>query len=209
MTKDLYEDLGVDKDADQETIRRTYRKRAKKAHPDAGGDPAEFAALALAHAVLSDTEKRALYDETGETSSAIFEEQGAKALLVAEMMEAAKMPGSISELQLVNNMQNRLEQNLDAAEANIEKHKLAIKNVGIIHDRLKYFGKGQSHLHLVLDNQKRELEAGIVNIQRTLRIIQRALELLEDYEFESKGVAYDSWFGGMAATIITVDEFQD
>lgn len=65
----LYDDLGVDRSVDADTIKRAYRKKARKAHPDAGGSPEEFRTLSLAYDTLSDADKRARYDETGSTSS--------------------------------------------------------------------------------------------------------------------------------------------
>lgn len=62
---DLYETLGVDRSASQSEIRRAYRNRAKKVHPDAGGDPEEFRSICMALAVLGDPERRRKYDETG------------------------------------------------------------------------------------------------------------------------------------------------
>lgn len=65
MTQNLYDALGVDKDAAPDAIKRAYRKAAKSAHPDAGGDPEAFALVCLAKDVLSDAERRAKYDRTG------------------------------------------------------------------------------------------------------------------------------------------------
>lgn len=64
---DLYEVLGVDKTASGSAITRAYRKRAREVHPDkVGGDAEKFKELNHAHEVLSDAEKRAVYDEHGE-----------------------------------------------------------------------------------------------------------------------------------------------
>lgn len=63
---DLYETLGVSKSADAATIKKAYRKKAMDTHPDRGGDPAAFQSVELAHRVLSDKDKRARYDETGD-----------------------------------------------------------------------------------------------------------------------------------------------
>lgn len=49
-----YEELGVDPKADTPTIKRAYRKRAKKLHPDGGGTQEAFDRLSQAHLVLSD-----------------------------------------------------------------------------------------------------------------------------------------------------------
>lgn len=63
--KDLYETLGVGRDASPAEIRKAYRGKAKKAHPDAGGKASDFEELALAHTTLIDDEKRRIYDATG------------------------------------------------------------------------------------------------------------------------------------------------
>ena len=62
----LYDVLGVDADASADEIKTAYWRRAKNAHPDAGGSAQEFGDVKLAHAVLSDPERRARYDRTGE-----------------------------------------------------------------------------------------------------------------------------------------------
>ncbi|HIJ37903.1 MAG TPA: J domain-containing protein [Rhodospirillaceae bacterium] len=63
---DLYEILGIARNADTASIKAAYRKLAKIRHPDAGGDPEAFRLLKLAHDILSDPARRALYDETGQ-----------------------------------------------------------------------------------------------------------------------------------------------
>lgn len=66
MPADPYQTLRVPRTATPERIRRAYRTLALKLHPDRGGDPAAFQAATEAHAVLSDPERRARYDATGE-----------------------------------------------------------------------------------------------------------------------------------------------
>lgn len=67
--KDYYEILGVDRSADEQTIKKAYRKLAKKYHPDTnkGNAQAEakFKEATEAYAVLSDPEKRKEYDQFG------------------------------------------------------------------------------------------------------------------------------------------------
>ena len=62
----LYDLLGVGPEATDKQIRAAYRRKAKAAHPDAGGDPAAIERLKFAHDLLLDEERRRRYDETGE-----------------------------------------------------------------------------------------------------------------------------------------------
>lgn len=59
---DHYSTLGVDRNASQDEIKRAYRKLAAQHHPDRGGDTAKFQEIQGAYATLSDSEKKAQYD---------------------------------------------------------------------------------------------------------------------------------------------------
>ena len=75
--RDYYEVLGVDRGADEATIKKAYRQLAKKYHPDMnpGDKEAEkkFKEASEAYAVLSDAEKRRQYDQFGHVA---FEQGG-------------------------------------------------------------------------------------------------------------------------------------
>lgn len=71
MARDLYNVLGVGRDADEDAIKKAFRKLAMKYHPDKNpgkANEAKFKEINQAHEVLSDKQKRALYDEFGEES---------------------------------------------------------------------------------------------------------------------------------------------
>lgn len=73
--RNYYEVLGISKTADESEIKKAYRKLAKKYHPDtnAGNAQAEekFKEVTEAYEILSDPEKRKLYDQFG---SAAFDQ---------------------------------------------------------------------------------------------------------------------------------------
>lgn len=63
--KKLYEVLGVDQKATQEEIKRAFRKLAIQHHPDKGGDSEKFKEINAAYEILSNEEKRGIYDKYG------------------------------------------------------------------------------------------------------------------------------------------------
>ena len=65
-TQKYYDLIGVPKNATADEIKKAFRKKALKEHPDKGGDPEKFKDLSVAYEVLSDPEKRKLYDQYGE-----------------------------------------------------------------------------------------------------------------------------------------------
>lgn len=64
----LYEALGIGRGATVDEIRRAYKDLARQKHPDRGGDPEEFKKIQEAHEILSDEQRRRMYDLTGSTS---------------------------------------------------------------------------------------------------------------------------------------------
>ncbi|MFY9487606.1 MAG: molecular chaperone DnaJ [Solirubrobacterales bacterium] len=67
-TRDYYEILSVERDADEATIKKAFRRLARTHHPDVNDSPEaeeEFKEIAAAYEVLSDSDRRATYDRFG------------------------------------------------------------------------------------------------------------------------------------------------
>ena len=91
--RDYYEVLGVSRNADAGTIKKAYRKLAKKYHPDTnpGDKQAEksFKEVTEAYTILSDPEKKRLYDQFGHSA---FDGSGAgqnRTVILLKMQEEA------------------------------------------------------------------------------------------------------------------------
>lgn len=67
--RDYYDVLGIDRAADKNTIKKAYRKLAKRYHPDTNKDNPQaeekFKEATEAYNVLSDPEKKKMYDQFG------------------------------------------------------------------------------------------------------------------------------------------------
>jgi DnaJ-class molecular chaperone len=75
MSEDFYRDLGVERSASEKEIQSAYRKMARKYHPDMNPDDAkaksQFQKVQRAYEVLSDSKKRALYDQFGSSFESV------------------------------------------------------------------------------------------------------------------------------------------
>jgi molecular chaperone DnaJ len=75
VSTDLYELLGVARDADADALKKAYRRLARQLHPDVNPDPEsqeQFKLVTAAYEVLSDPQKRAAYDRGGDPFSGGF-----------------------------------------------------------------------------------------------------------------------------------------
>ena len=73
MAEDFYAMLGVRRDASSDEIKRAYRRLARELHPDVNPDPEtqeKFKVISQAYDVLSDPEKRQMYDLGGDPFAA-------------------------------------------------------------------------------------------------------------------------------------------
>jgi len=64
-TDEMYNRLGVEKNATKRELKKAWRKLCKTHHPDRGGEEAEFKKVEQAYNILNDPAKRELYDQGG------------------------------------------------------------------------------------------------------------------------------------------------
>lgn len=92
---DLYKILGVSRGAKEAEIKKAYKKRSLKYHPDKNmGDPdakPKFQKIAEAFSILSDSKKRLKYDKSGDMDLEDFDMDSFLNMWVGEMMEEGGM----------------------------------------------------------------------------------------------------------------------
>ncbi len=79
MTEDFYDVLGVSRDADEDEIQQAYREKVREYHPDVSDEPdaeEKFKKAKKAKEVLTDDEKRDLYDQVGHDRFVEAEKRG-------------------------------------------------------------------------------------------------------------------------------------
>src|SRR5580692_10111188 len=93
---DLYQLLGVSREASQEEIAQAWRRQARAEHPDArpadAGAPGRFRALAEAWQVLGDPDRRAAYDQ----ALASQPQPAARVRVTVRRIPGSAGPGSIT-----------------------------------------------------------------------------------------------------------------
>ncbi|XP_020809339.1 dnaJ protein homolog 1-like [Drosophila serrata] len=69
MCKDYYKILDIERNASSEEVKKAYKRMARRYHPDKNDHPQaeeQFKEVAAAYEILSDKEKREIYDKFGE-----------------------------------------------------------------------------------------------------------------------------------------------
>ncbi len=104
MATDLYQILGVSRDASPDDIKRAYRKLARELHPDINPDPVtqeRFKEVTAAYEVLRDPDKRRMYDRgidprTGQAAGGGFGGFDFSDIMDAFFGGASRLPGALA-----------------------------------------------------------------------------------------------------------------
>ena len=87
--QDYYDILGVSKDASEKDIKRAYRRLAAKYHPDVNHEPGaeeKFKKINEAYETLSDSQKRAQYDQFGSAGPQVLAVKASAVLVVVKLI---------------------------------------------------------------------------------------------------------------------------
>ncbi len=188
---DHYSTLGIPRSATAAQIKHAYRKLASKHHPDRGGDKEKSAAVNDAYACLSDPERRARYDASGEDRPAGPSPEDQRRLevqqtLVKAIEESLNHP-EVEHRGLIVTALGRLDGALDAArqqqgkiaEAREMLEKL-LKKV-----RRKAAATGDDLVAMLVTGKLGELERALAANKHAIGVLGEARAMLEEYEDDS------------------------
>lgn len=189
--------LGLDRESDpsQEEIKVAYRRRTLETHPDKVKDKAEeFTKVQEAFETLSDLEKKATYDNTGnfDTNKELLRNSAVEGLLNA----FDKFVDELTDEALLNfNVEKTLEEifvkSEETHEHNILEQKRYIKKLDKMKKRIRKKSKtGKDFITESLDKKIAIKYDNIAESRRKISIIQIMRTLIADFDFPTEANLY-------------------
>ncbi|WP_176082978.1 DnaJ domain-containing protein [Martelella sp. HB161492] len=188
MLIDPYEVLGLDRNADEKAIRTAYRRLAKEAHPDSGGDEEQFARLQASYDLLKDPVRRKIFDDTG-FDPELSDPKDLKGLmllepLVNEMILDEREPGSFDPVAA---MRRKLSDDILKNRFHIlelERHRTRVRKHLDRLARKKNKAGASDVLGSMLRARSESISDAIHSAEQQIEFIEQAYAMLESYAYE-------------------------
>jgi curved DNA-binding protein CbpA len=190
---DLYGVLGVDKAAGPDAIKKAYRGKAKKAHPDAGGKPEEFQPISQAYLILSDPRRRQKYDQTGEVDDSADNADQMPLMILTEMMEQVIAQSEIdASIDIVAKMRDCLDVRGREVEQKLTQLRKDAKRLEKLAERF-HSKTERNFLRSVLMKKVAQTNSAIAEGEDVARHMKAAKDILKDYSFDVDQAARPRW----------------
>lgn len=177
--EDLYDTLGVKRDATQEEIKESYRNLAKETHPDKGGDTEKFQKLQLAYSILSNQEKRERYDKTGATAKTPFDALLINYIngIVGEVLSSGK---DVDLIDLIKKVTKDSIRQFDKA------HDSLVREKGRVEALAKSFKikKGTDYITPILSDRIRLIERQQATNREEKKTLEDIYEVICGYDYD-------------------------
>lgn len=183
-----YEVLGVPRNALPLQIKMAFRNKAKECHPDLGGDAKEFEDLKLCYDVLSDPEKRAEYDRTGqlkktEPNNVLPDAYNRIGIVFQTVLAELKGRNAIPEqCDLIRLMTTNFREGI---ARRIDERKQLQDNIPLWDAFRGRFSakKGRNYLSDLVASTITQMQEQLKTLDRWDAADKMALTMLDDYEF--------------------------
>lgn len=190
---DPYAVLGVNRDATPEQIKAAHRRRSKDTHPDTGGSEADFSRVQAAYELLRDAKRRERYDTTGDASETTPDksDQMAYAVIDGLLVQVMQQDEEPFHTDLPSAMIDAIRERVRALSSQALKLERARRRAVRMLDRFtrKRGAGGEPAGDNVLDGMVKWHVEGLkeaqIKIAEEKKTMQRAIELLRDYDFRT------------------------
>jgi curved DNA-binding protein CbpA len=179
--KDLYETLGVDKNASDADIKKAYKKKASENHPDKqGGNHEAMTDIVHSYQVLKDPVKRDRYDKTGQDNEAPFEKmfQEFVQMVFVKMIDSQ----DVDCTDMIGNLNKHADTEVRKARMDkeglcgrINKFKKVIKKIK---------AKKENRITGILDLNIRDMELHVAQIDEHIKFMGQVIECLNGYSYD-------------------------
>jgi curved DNA-binding protein CbpA len=198
----LYDTLGVAKDATADAIKKAFRSKAKKAHPDVGGDPKDFHALVKANDILSDPDKRQRYDETGEIGDQVDTTDSQAMSIIAAFVDRFLNDKDAKYTNMIGDLKKAIGDEITTAKRSIEEGRAYELRALDVRKRVKG-KKGAALIGKMVDGQVENARRVIASLEQQIAVRARALNMIDDaeFDFEKRADSYSMQDVYSAATL--------
>ena len=185
-----YEQLGVPRDATAAEVGAAFKKKAKRAHPDAGGKAEDFDQLSKCRALLCDAKRRADYDRTGKFDEPEPDNAHAQACQLATQCVFAvfaaieKQGMCIEDHDVVALAISDIKTQLKGAKAHCVELRKEAKRAQKTAKRFSHRKNAPSFLRRALEARADEIARGVVIDEKQIDIAEAAIKILADEVFE-------------------------
>ena len=188
-----YKILGVKADATVSDIRIAFNKKAKKLHPDAGGDQEKFCEARKAYDILTDEESRAFFDQTGmvegDPEHALMADACNNLQAIFFELITSCPPESLIYIDIIAMIREAVVKKRPEFEEQITKAKEMLQKQKSLMEMLekrmkKKAGEGDN---IFIEGFRRSLASipmQITNLEGHLRINDKMMEILKEYNFD-------------------------
>lgn len=191
---DFYDTLGVARDATPADIKAAHKRRRRETHPDAGGSTEAFQEVEEAARVLLDPRLRLTYDRTGTVDDG--PEKAATMMARQALLEAISRCQDVEHVDLVanakNSIGNRMAQQREIRRGGVD----AMKTLDKVRKRISAKG-GPDILGDMIEAEKDGIQSQISAIDETLKIMERAVEIIDQHAYRVDPAERSYYTGGM------------
>lgn len=191
---DPYETLGVDRTAADADIKRAYKRKASRAHPDRKtGDAKQMAEVNRAYDLLCTPERRKAFDETGATGPVQTFETKVDTVVMQAFAAEINSPGNMAEAahrRIQLGQQQRAQQ---AAMLHDEIAKLARRRKNV-----RKTGAGANLAHRVIDEKLQQMKQAKAAMAEQMDVLKEAAARVREYK-EDNAQVFDHRMPGINA----------
>lgn len=193
VSADLYQLLGIQRNATMEQVKTAYRAKAQQIHPDrnkTAGAEEKFKALQAAYEVLSDPDRRKKYDDTGNADAEDPREEAYVKLVmtfkavVGQEFDVTRVDPVEGARQVIEATHQGLLERLDNIAAVIKKRKRILR-------RLRNTAGRENVLGVALEATITEMEEATVTAKKEIEIGRLMMKILDEYDYELGQFFYD------------------